>query len=238
MAPEANPGPFSFRITSPHVIPGLVPGTHRAAVARACFRGLMGSVVAFGAAMTILYTTRLRLEPFAEQHLDGLHAMNQLPKVMRYISGRPETREQTAAWIAGVQRCWAAWGTSWWAFIETTSNRIAGAGCIQYARREAELPADLESLRRNPLEIGWRLHPDFWRQGLASEAALCMAAFAFDHLAASELIAVRHPDNAASAGVMDRLRMRYRGLDDWYGEPGATHSVSRADWLKLSSEPL
>ena len=185
--------------------------------------------------MTFLRTTRLRLEPFAEQHLEGLHAMNQIPEVMRYISDEPETREQTAAWIAGVQRCWAAWGTSWWAFIEPTSGRVAGAGCIQYAYREAKRPADLESLRRNPLEIGWRLHPDFWRQGLASEAALCMAAFAFDSLEASELIAARHPDNAASGRVMDRLRMHYRGLETWYGEPCATHSVSREVWLKPST---
>jgi RimJ/RimL family protein N-acetyltransferase len=182
--------------------------------------------------MTILLTNRLRLEPFAGQHLDGLHAMNQIPEVMRYISGEPETREQTAAWIAGVQRCWAAWGTSWWAFVEPISGCIAGAGCIQYACREPERPSDLDSLRSNPFEIGWRLHPDFWRQGLASEAALHMAAFAFDNLAAAELIAVRHPDNTASGRVMDRLRMHYRGLETWYGEPCATHSVSREDWLK------
>ena len=185
--------------------------------------------------MAVLRTARLRLEPFAWQHLDGLHAMNQIPEVMRYIGGAPETREQTVAWIAGVQRCWATWGTSWWAFVEPVSGRIAGAGCIQYACREPERPADLESLRNNPLEIGWRLHPNFWRQGLASEAALRMATFAFDSLAAPELIAMRHPDNAASGRVMDRLRMQYRGLETWYGEPCATHSVRREDWLKTSA---
>ena len=180
----------------------------------------------------------MRLEPIAEQHLDGVYAMDQIPEVMRYVSGQPATREQTAAWIARVQRCWAAWGTSWWAFIEPTTRRIAGAGCIQYARHEAQLPADLDSLRTNPLEIGWRLHPDFWRKGMASEAALRMASHAFDTLAAQELIAVRHPENVASARVMDRLRMRYRGLETWYGEPVATHMVSREEWLKpRTNEP-
>ncbi len=158
--------------------------------------------------------------------------MNQIPEVMRYITGQPETREQTAASIARVERCWAAWGTSWWAFIEPASGRVAGAGCIQYARQQAELPADLNTLRANPLEIGWRLHPDFWRQGLASEAAQSMAAFCFDSLAAAELIAVRDPDNAASARVMDGLGMRYRGLETWYGVMLATHAVSREDWLR------
>ena len=182
--------------------------------------------------MSILHTTRMRLEPISEQHLDGVYAMDQIPEVMRYVTGQPATREQTAAWIAGVQRCWAAWGTSWWAFIEPTSSRVVGAGCIQHARREADLPNDLDSLRSNPLEIGWRLHPDFWRKGMASEAALRMAEFAFDSLAAQELIAVRHPDNVASARVMDRLHMHYRGLETWYGTLEATHVVTRDDWLK------
>ncbi len=181
--------------------------------------------------MTVLHTLRLRLEPFAEVHLDGLHDMNSRPEVMRYISGKPETREQTVEAIARVRRCWAAWGTSWWAFIHLGSGRVAGAGCIQHLRREAVLPADLEPLRANPLEIGWRLHPDFWRQGLATEAAVRMAAFAFEDLAGEELLAVRDPDNVESSRVMDRLGMRYRGLEPWYGTTLATHVISRQDWM-------
>ena len=180
--------------------------------------------------MTILHTSRMRLEPFAQRHLDGLSAMNQKPEVMRYISGVPETREQTAASIDRVQRVWAALGTSWWAFIETDSDQIVGAGCIQYARRERELPSDLETLRQNPLEIGWRLHPDYWHQGLATEAALRMASFAFDTLGAAELIANRHPENTSSARVMERLGMRYRGIERWYGSDWVTHIAYREDW--------
>jgi RimJ/RimL family protein N-acetyltransferase len=181
--------------------------------------------------LSLLHTPRLRLEPFAEQHLDGLHAMNRRPEVMRFITGQPETREQTAAGIARVQRCWAAWGYSWWAWIDLESGRVAGAGCVQHARRDAQPPQDLSLLRANPLELGWRLHPDFWRRGLASEAACAMASFAFEQLNAPELIAVRDPDNQESARVMDKLGMRYRGLEAWYGQPLATHALSRADWL-------
>lgn len=185
--------------------------------------------------MTVLTTPRLRLEPFSDQHLDGLHAMNALPEVMQYISGQGETREQTAAFVERVKRCWAAWGTSWWALIHLESGRVAGAGCIQYLRREAAIPEDLNTLRKNPLEIGWRLHPDFWHQGLASEAARRMTAFTFENLAAAELLAVRHPDNLPSGAVMDKLGMRYRGLETWYGRELATHVLGRADWSRSVS---
>jgi RimJ/RimL family protein N-acetyltransferase len=185
---------------------------------------------------TTLHTPRLRLEPFEDHHLDGLHAMNRLPEVMRFVGGQPEAREQTAAMIARVKRCWAAWGTSWWALIEPGSGRVAGAGCVQYLRRDAAPPDDPFSLTGNPMEIGWRLHPDFWRQGLATEAAQRMAAYAFERFAIDELLAVRHPDNSDSGRVMDRLGMRQRGLEAWYGRTVATHVITRGEWLRRESD--
>ena len=171
--------------------------------------------------MTILTTARLRLEPIDDRHFDGLQAMNRQPDVMRFISGEPETPDQTRAMIALVKERWAANGFSWWAFIDGGSGELVGAGCIQYLGRD---PA-------NPLEIGWRLVPGRWGQGLASEAARAMACWAFGTLEAPLLCAVRHPDNADSARVMERLGMRYRGMEEWYGKPLAVHEMTRDEWL-------
>jgi len=171
--------------------------------------------------MTVLNSERLRLEPFDDHHFDSLQAMNRQPEVMRYLSGRPETPEQTRAGIALVKERWTEYGFSWWAFIEKETERLVGAGCIQYLGRD---PA-------NPHEIGWRLVPDKWGQGLASEAAHAMAAWAFDSLAAPLLVAVCKPDNRDSAKVMARLGMRYRGEESWYDGPHATWEIARADWL-------
>lgn len=178
--------------------------------------------------MTILTTERLRLEPIADHHFDGLQAMNRLLEVMRYISGEPETPEQTLTMIDVVKERWARHGFSWWAFIERTGGnergRLVGAGCIQYLGRD---PA-------NPHEIGWRLVPERWGQGLASEAARAMAGWAFDTLEAPELCAVCLPENTGSAQVMRRIGMRYRGVEDWYGRPHAVHVLTRGEWQAAS----
>lgn len=171
--------------------------------------------------MTTLITDRLRLEPFDDHHFDGLQAMNRLPEVMRYLSGQPETPEQTRAAIDLVKGRWAQYGFSWWAFVEQESGRVIGAGCIQYLGRD---PA-------NPHEIGWRLVPDKWGQGLASEAAHAMAAWAFDTLEAPLLVAVCKPENRDSGKVMARLGMRYCGEETWYGSPHAAWELTRAAWL-------
>src|SRR2546423_11021410 len=68
--------------------------------------------------MTLLTTSRLRLEPFTEGHVAGLNAMNSDPEVMRYLSaGRPETLDETRAVVERVMKRWEAVGYSWWAFI-------------------------------------------------------------------------------------------------------------------------
>ena len=170
--------------------------------------------------MTILTTPRLRLAPFADEHLDGLYALNSDPEVMRYITGKPDTREDTLAGIARVKARWAEWGYSWWSIFELETADPIGAGCIQHLGRDAA----------NPLEIGWRLRKDKWHQGFASEAAEAMARFAFETLKAPLLCAVCDPDNSASARVMQRLGMVYRGIERWYDADCAVYQMSLADW--------
>lgn len=170
--------------------------------------------------MTILTTARLRLEPIDDHHFDGLHAMNRQPEVMRYLGGEPEAPEQTRKMIEVVKGRWAQYGFSWWAFIERETGRLVGAGCIQHLGRD---PA-------NPLEIGWRMVPERWGRGLASEAAGAMADCAFDTLEAPTLTAVCLPDNKGSQRVMERLGLRYRGLEQWYEQPHAAWDMTRADW--------
>lgn len=170
--------------------------------------------------MTILTTPRLRLEPITDSHLLGLHAVNGDAEVMRYITGKAETLEETQAMVDRVKARWAEWGFSWWAFVELTSGEVIGTGCIQYLARDIA----------NPLEIGWRLRRDKQGQGYASEAARAMAAFAFETVGTPLLLAVCNPANTASSRVMERLGMGYRGLERWYDSDCATYAMTRDQW--------
>jgi RimJ/RimL family protein N-acetyltransferase len=178
--------------------------------------------------MTLLTTSRLRLEPFTEGHLAGLNNVNSNPDVMRYLSaGRPETLEETRAVIERVVKRWVEVGYSWWAIIERETDEIIGAGAIQNLRREATLAPDLAC----PLEIGWRLRRDRWGQGLAVEAARAMGDFAFKELNAREFLAVCDPANTASANVMKRLGMREVGIQRWYGKDLLTYRIEADQWI-------
>jgi RimJ/RimL family protein N-acetyltransferase len=168
--------------------------------------------------VTVFATSRLRFEPFCDAHLEGLHAINADPDVARYLTkGRPQTLDETRAWIERVKARWTAWGFSWWSLIELASGQIVGAGCIQYLTLDP----------RCELEIGWRIRRDRWRQGFAIEAASRMTTFAFETIGTPTLCAVCHPENLGSIAVMKKLGMRYRGLEPWYGKESTVYEIAR-----------
>lgn len=170
--------------------------------------------------MTVLHSARLRFEPVTDAHYDGMRALNGDPEVMRYISGQPETPEETRAVIARVKARWETIGYSWWNFIEHDTGDLVGAGCVQHLGQD---PA-------NPHEIGWRLRPDRWGRGYAIEAAERMARFAFEELQAPLLCAICEPANARSSRIMEKLGMRYRGEEVWHGRPTLVYEIDRDAW--------
>ncbi|MDN2713682.1 GNAT family N-acetyltransferase [Janthinobacterium sp. SUN120] len=130
--------------------------------------------------------------------------MNTDPQVMTYLNaGQPETEENTHAAIARTARRWAGWGYSWWALMRKDNGTMVGMACLQH----------LDGDSAKPHEIGWRLVRSGWGKGYASEAAAAIVRHAFDVVGAPDVVAVAHPDNAASIRVMARLDMRYVGRE-------------------------
>lgn len=169
---------------------------------------------------TVLHTPRLRLEPWCHAHLDGLAQMTSDPRVMRFIGGEVRSRDETAVSIDRQLAKWAEHGFGWWSFFERETGLLIGAGCIQHLAEKAE----------HGMEIGWRLRSDRWGRGFATEAAETMGNFAFDHLDAPILLAVTVPENTASRRVMERLAMRFRGIEPWYELNLATYEITAEEW--------
>ncbi len=177
-------------------------------------------------AMTMLRTPRLRLEPLSQQHFAALHQLNRDPVVMRHITGRPDTPQDTQAMIDRVQARWAEFGYSWWAFMRQDDGELIGCGCIQHLNRD---PA-------GPLETGWRLRQDAWGQGYASEAARHMVGWAFATLAPELICAVCRPENTPSSTVMERLGMQFTGTGRWYDMDCRRYDITAPQWAASAAK--
>jgi len=82
-------------------------------------------------------------------------------------------------------------------------------------------------LRPNKLEekiyeLGFHLRPEFWRQGLAEEAARAVIAYGFDELGANALFAGHHPKNVASHHLLEKLGFDFIGTE-LYPPTGLQH---------------
>jgi RimJ/RimL family protein N-acetyltransferase len=69
------------------------------------------------------------------------------------------------------------------------------------------------------VEVGWRLHPDHWGHGYASEAARASVEYGFEAGGLDEIVAFTTTINVRSQAVMERIGMR-RDVDGDFDHPG------------------
>jgi RimJ/RimL family protein N-acetyltransferase len=129
-------------------------------------------------------------------------------EVARWLGAQPAAMTDRAEAQARIER---------WRMLNA-DNPDEGRWAVE--RRSDGVVAGTVILVRLPdgdgeLEVGWHLHPDSWRQGLASEAAGAVLARAFGR-GVEEVFAVVRPDNAASIAVCRRIGMEPLGLTDRY----------------------
>ncbi len=98
-------------------------------------------------------------------------------------------------------------GYGWWILERKDGPEFAGVIALQ------EVPFDAPCAPA--LEVGWRLHPDAWGNGLATEGARAAIAFAFERLDRAEVVAMTAAINVRSRRVMERLGMTHAAADDF-----------------------
>lgn len=77
------------------------------------------------------------------------------------------------------------------------------------------------------IEIGYRLHPNYWNKGLATEAAQAVGDHAFRDLNLSRVILLIHPENAASLLVAEKIRMQFEHKTVFKGFPALVLAINR-----------
>jgi RimJ/RimL family protein N-acetyltransferase len=150
----------------------------------------------------VLDGPRLRLRPWRADEALAFAALNADPAVMRHFAA-PLARAESDAMFHRVRAHEARHGFCFWAAEQRGRGCVVGFCGLQHVAFEARFtPA---------VEIGWRLFPAFWGQGLAREAAELALNAAFGPLALAEVVAFTVAANSPSWGLMRRLGMQQTG---------------------------
>lgn len=159
-------------------------------------------------AMTdVLYETlRLRVRRWRPEDRAPLARMNADPRVMRHF---PATlsRAESDAFYDRLQEREARDGFVFPALERRSDDAFVGfAGLAR-----AGFPAHFTPA----VEIGWRLPPDCWGQGYATEAALAALDYGFETLGVDEIVSFTAVGNRPSRAVMERLAMTHDAAGDF-----------------------
>ena len=84
------------------------------------------------------------------------------------------------------------------------------------------------------VEIGYRMHPDYWNQGLTTEAACVVRDHAFQELKLPRVISLIHPENIASQRVAEKIGMSLEKQTIYRDFLTNVFSLARARWEKES----
>ena len=187
--------------------------------------------------MTTVDTERLVLRPWTAADLDPLAAIFAEPAFWHYPFRRGFTREETERFLERQFDHWAEHGFGSWAAELRSSRRLIGyIGLALPTWLPQVMPA---------VEVGWRLHPDHWGIGLATEGGRASLRHGFCDLGLDRIIAIVMPENVASRRVMAKLGMvpastardAERDVDlEIHEIAGATWAVRNAhDWFEVNS---
>ena len=144
----------------------------------------------------VLETPRLLLRAFREDERDRFAALNADPDVGVWLGG-VLTREQSDAAFDRTCREIAENGFGLWAVERKADGTMIGQCGLD------ELPDDLPPAPA--VEMSWRLFPDAWGQGYASEAAAAALAWGLANLPDTPIVAFTTRSNRRSEGVMRRI---------------------------------
>jgi len=139
-----------------------------------------------------LETMRLELRAFGPQDFDDFHRLDRDPQVMKYFTkGKPMPRDLVAKAFQRVLRYPSLYpDLGAWHASRRDTGAFIGWFCLKYAGRSADV------------EVGYRLLPEAWGRGFATEGAQALVDFGFDALGLDRIIGVTHPGNKASQRVL------------------------------------
>jgi len=181
-------------------------------------------------AKTAVETVRLRLREWDDEDEGRFYAVMNRPEVMMHLGGVQTPEGWSAAFqrIVGFQR---DYGHTFWIVDDRASGELLGFCGI----KRVNAPGAGSLTGRH--EIGWRLRPEAWGQGIAKEAAIASMDLAFGRFAAPDVIATTVPLNAPSQGLMKRLGMTRRAdldyVDERFGpdlNPTIVFMMNARDW--------
>ena len=168
-----------------------------------------------------LYTPRLILRSFRQDDVDAMAQLFANADFMRFSLGAFTERKKTVDFIEKVMGWDRSSIPSQFAVVPRGDRAVIGYCGFHH---HPEVPGEVE--------IGYRLHPDYWNRGLISEGARAVRDHAFADLKLPRVISLIHPENIPSRRVAVKNGMNVEKEITFRGFPTLVYALSREQWVE------
>jgi len=180
-----------------------------------------------------LETDRLVLRPFEAADAAAVPAFAGRWEVARMTARIPHPYPENAAagWIAGHAAARENGSEHSFAVVLKENGQVVGA-------------CGLRRCEPGNFELGYVLAPEFWGQGLATEAAKALVVCGFEKLEAEALTSGHFIDNPASGRVLEKAGLRGNGMARQWSEArrdfvdAQRYLLTRESWQKARAHAL
>lgn len=179
---------------------------------------------------------RLTYRPYDAGDVEALIDFYARPEVTEFLGSASaiHDRAQAEAFLARVEERHGHYGEGpfgFWAATQTLAGkeRIVGTAMLKFA-------PDGDRRTTADLEVGWHVHPSFWRQGYAKEMAAALIDRGFQRTDEAQIHAVVDTGNGASRAVARHAGLVRVGVTSkYYGLTLEHYVVDRATWERRSA---
>ncbi len=162
-------------------------------------------------------TDRLWLREFVPEDAAATFELGSNPLVQRY-TGDPvlmSVDEARTLLIRHPIADYAKHGFGRWAVICKADGRLIGFAGLKYLDELCEV------------DVGYRLLPEYWLQGLATEAARASVQYGFNTLKLSRIIGLVDSANLASVRVLEKIGLSFEKTIDYASAQVALYSIHK-----------
>jgi ribosomal-protein-alanine N-acetyltransferase len=164
--------------------------------------------------------------------VDDLHRLWVDPGVRKFLwDDQIISRETAVAVVESSVESFLNHGFGFWAICFKNDPELIGfAGLRHFTGDGAE---------KSEVEILYGVTPDYWGNGIATEAAAAVLRYGFEEIELAEIYAGADPPNAASFRVIEKLGMKFARKTLIEGAENVYYIMSRGDYkfdLELDSK--
>lgn len=147
--------------------------------------------------LTEIKTERLTLSPMGIKYLQSTHEYASDIETTKYMINLPNnTVEETAEYLKNAQAEWDKAEPEFYEFAILLNRKHIGAVSLYLDKN------------RTTGEFGWVINKNYWKQGIATEAAKALLKYSASVLDIRHFIAHCDSENVGSYRVMEKLGMQ------------------------------